>query len=136
MKKIKRWFKVNRIKIENFDISIFLALAVIFIGKIMTKNAYIYLRLFGWFGFNSIENQIMFCSYPTILVSISISLVVGFLMDRFIIKRKFNSFARKVFWISLLVMILFTALGHYRNIKAISPYNLFSYEEFKWAICY
>ena len=130
------WIKRNKENIRGLITVIFLSLSAKFSGEAISKGIYVHLLRFGWFGFSSIKNQMSFCLNQTIIISALSALILGFLIDWLILKGKYNSLARKTFWILLLAMIIFGVISHYMNISAISPYTDAIYEQFKWAICY
>ncbi|MBR9677374.1 hypothetical protein GOV04_04490 [Candidatus Woesearchaeota archaeon] len=134
--KIRIWLRKHESNIQIFIISFLLAVVVESIGAKLVENVFIYSQLLGWFGLSSVDNQIFFCTHPTIIILVITSLFVALFVDIFISKRTKGFVSRKIFWITLLIILALSVNSHYASLNAIAPITEEVFVSLKWAICF
>lgn len=136
MQKILNWFKNNVDLIKSNVVCLLLSFSILFIAGKTVESIFIQGQFLNFFGLGSLDIQMKFCLHVTVILFSFLALLLGFLIDWFILRKDFPLSARKIFWLFLLLAIVVKIIGHYKSLNAAGSLYANIFREIKYLICY
>ncbi len=135
MNRFIKYFK-NKEKIKDFVTVGLFSFSIKSLGVVVVSSIFINSIINGWFGFNSLASQMGFCGHTIVIIFLAITLILGLIFDRAILKNRYNLLSRKIFWVWLLILVVSYSVGHYKTISAAGGLDASTFDQLKYLICY